>query len=43
MIGDSISAGYGSLGFSNNIFPCNADATNSGDYYTYNKMLAESF
>ncbi len=43
LVGDSISAGYGSRGFANTPFGCPVDENTSGNKYTYNWMLAQAF
>lgn len=43
LVGDSISAGYGSRGHAGTPFGCPVDDNTSGNYYTYNWMLAEAF
>lgn len=41
---DSISAGYGARGFAGTPYgDCPVDQVTSGNYYTYNHMLAEAF
>lgn len=43
LVGDSISAGYGSRGYANPPYGCPVAGMTSGNYYTYNWALAESF
>ena len=43
LVGDSISAGYGSRGYANTPFGCPVDDNTSGNRWTYNWMLAENF
>ena len=43
LIGDSISAGFGSRGFHGAPYGCPVDDNTSGNRYTYNWMLAENF
>ena len=43
LVGDSISAGYGARGHAGTPYGCPVDDNTSGNYYTYNWMLAEAF
>lgn len=43
LVGDSISAGYGARGHAGTPYGCPVDDNTSGNYFTYNWMLAEAF
>ena len=43
LVGDSISAGYGSRGHAGTPYGCPVDDNTSGNYWTYNWQLAEAF
>jgi len=42
LVGDSISAGYGSRGYAGTPYGCPVDDNTSGNYYSYNWKLAEA-